>query len=490
MTATVFTEYKQLPSLEHSGLVGSTTESKTWFALLNLRDYPADEFPDAGQIADYIFAEFELTEIEFFLLLIERKRNEPWTDNTDSGYFQQLCEIKIQNINNNKQNAELIKRGCVWKESLSPQFLKEIITQNPDAPLESVARNRQCVIVNTNQPLRLEVLNIPKPWGHEGWYTGVEKRGVVKVTDEYGKTELPYALTLFKKQLLADYSTALILLKTLNPVAEDVVGDLYYELHEEKWEVYVVTEIDKTAWPSGTGIIKAGLHSDKITEYQKNYGENWSDFLLKHFKKAISEYENLRGKIDESTESLSTEITAQELYLREKAAAFVGNFSVKVGDIVSFPVFQLHSLQHGIKVIEFQTPHYERLIVMFSQKVLTQKHWDTADALSKMMLEVYQMPELERLHKSVGILVERFVDFPQFTADRISLDTDHIWDDQLDGKYHLLITISGQATVFPENGQSVILNPEEAFFLAVGIGSYRLKNSGDTPLICLKAMPK
>jgi hypothetical protein len=45
--------------------------------------------------------------------------------------------------------------------------------------------------------------------------------------------------------MLADYPESLILLKTLNPVADDVIGDLYYEMHEEKWEVYVVTEIDK-----------------------------------------------------------------------------------------------------------------------------------------------------------------------------------------------------------------------------------------------------
>ena len=39
--------------------------------------------------------------------------------------------------------------------------------------------------------------------------------------------------------------------------------------------MYVVTEIDKTAWPSGTGIIKAGLHPDKIEEYKNKYGNNW-----------------------------------------------------------------------------------------------------------------------------------------------------------------------------------------------------------------------
>jgi hypothetical protein len=127
---------------------------------------------------------------------------------------------------------------------------------------------------------------------------------------------------------------------------------------------------------------------------------------------------------------------------------------------------------------------------MFAQKVLTQKHWDTADALSKMHPEIYQQPELEKLHQSAGMLVERFVDFPQFTADRISLDTGQTWADQLDGQYHLLISISGQATVFPENGKSVILNPEEALFLAVSMGSYQVQSTGDTPLIYLKAMPK
>ena len=353
-----------------------------------------------------------------------------------------------------------------------------------------MAKNRHAVIVNPEQSLRLEVLNIPKPWGHEGWYTGVEKRGVVKVTDEYGKTELPYALNIFKKQVLADHPESLILLKTLNPVSEDVIGDLYYEMHEKKWEVYVVTEIDQTAWPSGTGIIKAGLHPEKIKDYQEIHGSKWVEVLLKNFRETIGEYEKIRRQIDDSTEDIPNELHEQELKLRQKASNFVGDCQVKVGDIISFPVFQMHSLRHGIKVIEFQTPHYERLILMFAQKVLTQNHWDTDDALNKMLPVVYEPPELECLHKSSGLLIERFVDFPQFTADRICLEPETIWEDQLDGKYHLLITISGQASIIPKSGSPVKLNREEALFLPVGVGSYRLESTGEIPLICLKAIPK
>ena len=64
MTATDFEQYNLLSRLKKSGLLDSTCESKTWFGLLNLSDCPGDDFPDAGQISDYIFAELELPEIQ------------------------------------------------------------------------------------------------------------------------------------------------------------------------------------------------------------------------------------------------------------------------------------------------------------------------------------------------------------------------------------------------------------------------------------------
>ena len=104
--------------------------------------------------------------------------------------------------------------------------------------------------------------------------------------------------------------------------------------------MYVVTEIDKTAWPSGTGIIKAGLHPEKIEEYQKSYGKEWAEILLDNLRKAIGEYEIIRRQIDDSTGDISEEILLQELELRQKASNFVGNCPVKIGDIVSFPVLK------------------------------------------------------------------------------------------------------------------------------------------------------
>ena len=143
--------------------------------------------------------------------------------------------------------------------------------------------------------------------------------------------------------------------------------------------------------------------------------------------------------------------------MRDKASGFVGDLPVKVGDIISFPVFQIHSLRHGIKVIEFQTPHYERLILMFAQKVLTQNHWDTEDAISKMGTEVYHPPKLDCIHNSKYLIVERFTDFPQFNFDRISLEPKNTYEIQLDGRYQLLIIISGIAAVVSNTGKSIKL---------------------------------
>jgi mannose-6-phosphate isomerase class I len=160
--------------------------------------------------------------------------------------------------------------------------------------------------------------------------------------------------------------------------------------------------------------------------------------------------------------------------LRENASDFVGDLPVKVGEIISFPVLQIHSLRHGIKVIEFQTPHYERLILMFAQKVLTQNHWDTEEAINKMQADVYHPPKLECIQKSTGLAVERFNEFPQFAFDRICL----------------LIVISGQAEVSPLKGKPIVLNAEESLFMPVAMGSYRLESTGESQLICLKAAPK
>ena len=127
---------------------------------------------------------------------------------------------------------------------------------------------------------------------------------------------------------------------------------------------------------------------------------------------------------------------------------------------------------------------------MFTQKVLTQNHWDTEDAISKMETEVYHPPKLDCIHNSEYLNVERFTDFPQFNFDRIRLNPKNSYDNHLVGRYQLLIIISGSAAVVSKTGKSIKLNKEESLFLPLAMDIYRIENIGNSQLICLNATPK
>ncbi|MDP7464151.1 MAG: hypothetical protein QF614_06650, partial [SAR324 cluster bacterium] len=177
---------------------------------------------------------------------------EPWREPEQWRVCQSLMEWEFF------EDSYRAARGCVWKEQHSLEEIKNWLLQAPEDALGHVAQQVGAAVVHPDRPLKFQRLDIPKPWGFEGWYTGVEKRGVVRVGDANGTTELPHALSLFPGELHGLHPQQLVLLKTLNPVPQEVLGDLYLELHEEKWEVYVVTEIDSQAWPQGEGIVKAG----------------------------------------------------------------------------------------------------------------------------------------------------------------------------------------------------------------------------------------
>ena len=331
MTAKNIAEFNFSNFVRESLLLNTENNSRIWFTHLNLSNSKKNDFPDSGEIADYLFSKIKSPELDFFLLLVDRKRNEKWTITNNFVSYQELIEIKIKGLKKQKKNT-LHKRGCVWKKYLNRNELQKLINRNPTTPIEAIAASKKATIIQPNKPLRLGKINIQKPWGFETWYTGVEKRGVVNVIDNNGKTELPYSLNIFKKQILNNFPEELILLKKLNPSSQEIIGDLYYEMHEKKWEVYIVTEIDKSVWPKGKAVIKAGLNPKKIFEYKNRHGKDWKIFLIKNFKKATNEYEKIRFEIDNSKKNISKQLFIQELKLRKKATNFVGDCYVQKGD--------------------------------------------------------------------------------------------------------------------------------------------------------------
>ncbi len=493
---------------KHQNQIQRLSQKRTF---LTMECNGASEFAqlDGSRLLRPIQSWMKAHAVEEFFLLLNREREEFWQNPSRTQPYQELiCFDPI---------LETLK-GCVWKETLPASKIEMLLKTIVETPLEKIAARQQAPVLFSNQPLPLETVQIPKAWGYEEWYTGVEERGVVRVRVGEHATELPYALSLFQDAYLRNHPAALILLKTLNPVPAEVIGDLYLEMHEQKWEVYVVTEIDLEAWPNGVGIVKAGLNAERVFDYQKKFGEGWAKPYLRDFENQITVYEKIRREIDQQIDDLrkqekidlnaplTPELTQQffakipkaeerkEQQSREMLYSFVGNQEVRVGDVVTFSPYQIHSLQHGIRVIEFQTPHFERLIVMFGQKVLNQNHWDTAKALSRMKLEIYQSPSFAQLGKTAGWQKERFVDFPAFTADRITIAPQNDYTERTGNDYHLLIGVAGEGTIHCAGNSIVSLKPNEAVLLPVSLQDYTIRNSSKSrdaiPLIYLKAIPK
>src|SRR5690625_6902641 len=222
-----------------------------------------------------------------------------------------------------------------------------------------------------------------------------------------------------------------------SPLPVEVVGDLYFELHEEKREVYVVTSIDPQAWPEGIGAIRYGFDPEVRAGFASD------DAFRRAYLAAVRAYRGVRVELDQRLDrwlsgqglspaqpvapevraramaTLPTALQRQERELRRALARCTRLRPLRVGDVVQVPLHLPHALQHGVRTVEFQTPVYERLILSFAQKVLTQDHWDTEEAVERMALEPPPERPLPRLRRGVGWVEEQIVDVADFEALRL-----------------------------------------------------------------------
>ncbi|MFT5693189.1 MAG: hypothetical protein ACI92E_002525 [Oceanicoccus sp.] len=331
----------------------------------------------------------------------------------------------------------------------------------------------------TNDRLfEFEPISIPKPWGKEIWYTGIEERGVASFTAQGFTSPIPWVLSTLPSAFCGNSQRELILLKILDPYPDPAFGDLYFELHQKKREVYVVTAIDPVAWPSGIGAIRFGFDQAK----RKEYGSDAS--FRESFMAAVSNYEAIRRKIDDYTDNLRlrdgipenqlvdnaisnawlSEVPdswkSEELMFARTVETFTDKLSLSVGDVVKVPCLTPHSLQHGVRTIEFQTPVYERLIVSFNQKVQTQSGWDTNKAIEVMNLESVPQSEIPHLVEELGVKQEKIVEFEDFDVIRIEIEAGAQFILSDIDNYCLIIGISG---IIHINAES--LEPERASLL-------------------------
>ena len=153
---------------------------------------------------------------------------------------------------------------------------------------------------------------------------------------------------------------------------------------------------------------------------------------------------------------------------------------------VKVPCLTPHSLQHGVRTVEFQTPVYERLIVYFAQKVLTQNHWDTDQAISLMQVETPPAEPAPVLQKNDTVTVTRIVDFEDFEVHRVSLQPNKSWClDRLEN-YVLLMTVDNGLQLDDND-----LHAEQAMLVPASAVNLIMKNTtADAERHFLLAYPK
>ncbi len=320
--------------------------------------------------------------------------------------------------------------------------------------------DHQIVRYSPGHLIRLLPLAIPKPWGQEIWYTGVETRGVCCFFQGELKTPIPWLQATVPGCGLGDAGDALVLLKILDPVADPVVGDLYFELHEEKQEVYVVTHVDKASWPDRVGYIRMGFNSQKLD----SFGGDAQTFKESYLS-VVQDYEDIRREIDNQPQGsvIRPEQRQRESQLRIRMDSYSQLVPLVVGDVVKVPLLTPHSLQHGVRTVEFQTPVYERKILSFAQRVITQNHWDTKEAVDIMVLEPPPANDFTVLEDTPGQLVERIVDFSDFDVRRVSLADGTSMVFAPLSSYALLMVVEGQLTL-----ENLELVAEDALILPSG----------------------
>ena len=379
------------------------------------------------------------------------------------------------------------------------------VTDRPlDAPgpghFHATAKRCRAAIFSLDRPMLLTPVTITKPWGREHWYTGIEARGTSGVTDGRWTTPLSWVLAAAPKRLCGEQPVAL--LKILDPAPEAVFGDLYFELHDTKQEAYVVTRIDPRAWPDGQGAIRFGMNAARRAQYADD-----ARFRAAYVD-AVRKYEVVRrtidGLLDDKRSAAGVALDApmpivlmqrwldeidpllidDERVLREAMDAFTQMRTLREGDIVQLPCGLPHALQHGVRVIELQTPTYERSILSFAQKVLTQDHWDTQAAAAQMRLDNPPPVAPRVLMREPDCTIERIVEFDGFGARRVRLAPSARLALPTDLPYALCIGISGELSL----GYTK-LTAEAACLVPQSATHRTLINTGAEDGVCLLSGP-
>src|SRR5690606_32199059 len=256
------------------------------------------------------------------------------------------------------------------------------------------------------------------------------------------------------------------------------------------------------AWPEGVGARRCGFRSGLLAGYADVRQ------FLSDYRAAVGAYRQPRRDVDTQLDAVRAGegvaanepvdaatlkrwisqvpdgLRQAERESRAAMDAFCGQLPLRVGDVVKVPTHVPHALQHGVRTVEFQTPVYERLILSFAQKVLTQADWDTDAALDVLLIDPPPAEPFEQIDAADGWVEERIVTFDDFEVRRLLLQPGAMRDLRAPRDYALAMAVGGDIQV-----GEITLATDEAVLLAPIWRGGRIANPGTAPCALLLAYP-
>ena len=437
------------------------------------------------------------------LCLRQRHVPAPWLDEGRAARLRQPLQELLEacRVGENWQ----LRASCALDGTWSKEQLQTWLHESPKSALDAAAESAQTEVIAPLCPIPLSACEVGKLWGCERWFTGSERRGSARVGETAQAPWLQHALDLLPQAILGSFAgQPPILLKVLEPHAAAAWGDLYLEVHREKWEVYLVLGVDSAVWPDNRGELLCGPLAEALQQLD-------ADALRQQLRHRIRAYEGIRRTIDTQLEQvladvggiaqadlparqhaqscLPAEWLQEEQHRRKAVESLLAALPLQRGDVVTLPPTTLHSLRAGIRVLEFQTPTYERLIAMSSQKVLTQPHWDTQAALQLANMQPIS-PAAKARFRVNGVQCQSLADFPQFTAHRCLFEPGQRTQFPHAECYQLLFVAHGQGSMQQTNQPAVSLSPNHAWLLPQQMPPMEWAAAEDSPLELVFAQPK
>lgn len=337
------------------------------------------------------------------------------------------------------QRGQIRTRLCLL--ALTPDLQQQVeVLPARSGELEALAQRWGAPWLTLGEPMPLAPLSLHRPWGREIRYTDVEAIGQAAVKVSGGLVPLHWLLALAPRRLAAGRQRNLIPLRHLRPWSHEPLGDLYFEVHERRSEVYLVTGVDEAVWPGGQAAMRFGLNPQK----RARYGDD--ERFKADYLKAVKAYEKVRRAIDERVErwcraqglsvseplrpsqydaalaQIEPPLLAREQERRQVMDSFCALRTVSLGDVIRVPPGTPHSLLRGVEMIELQTSHRERQILSSNHKVMVQEPWDTEQALTQLSMDTPAQHPPRSWQVTPGVQLERLAQLPGFSVLRLRLE--------------------------------------------------------------------